>query len=66
MLTDSGGFQMVSLLKLAKITEDGVTFQSPYDGTHIYEVYSYSRSLFEQNLAEQKAYRRKGEQNFLS
>jgi tRNA-guanine family transglycosylase len=29
MLTDSGGFQMVSLLKLAEITEEGVTFQSP-------------------------------------
>ena len=33
ILTDSGGFQMVSLLKLAKITEDGVEFQSPTDGS---------------------------------
>ncbi|KAG0494671.1 hypothetical protein HPP92_005665 [Vanilla planifolia] len=32
LLTDSGGFQMVSLLHLADITEDGVTFQSPVDG----------------------------------
>lgn len=32
MLTDSGGFQMVSLLKLAEITEDGVKFQSPFGG----------------------------------
>jgi len=32
LLTDSGGFQMVSLLKLAKITEEGVVFQSPRDG----------------------------------
>ncbi len=32
MLTDSGGFQMVSLLKLARITEEGVNFQSPVDG----------------------------------
>lgn len=32
LLTDSGGFQMVSLLKLAKITEEGVRFQSPVDG----------------------------------
>eukprot|EP00887_Chlorella_sp_A99_P002668 scaffold6.g2668.t1 len=32
MLTDSGGFQMVSLLHLADITEEGVTFQSPNDG----------------------------------
>ncbi|KAJ9577244.1 hypothetical protein L9F63_006218, partial [Diploptera punctata] len=30
LLTDSGGFQMVSLLKLAEITEEGVKFQSPY------------------------------------
>lgn len=28
LLTDSGGFQMVSLLKLAEITEQGVKFQS--------------------------------------
>ncbi|ONM55083.1 Queuine tRNA-ribosyltransferase [Zea mays] len=32
LLTDSGGFQMVSLLHLADITEEGVTFQSPVDG----------------------------------
>ncbi|XP_071923941.1 uncharacterized protein [Coffea arabica] len=32
LLTDSGGFQMVSLLHLADITEKGVTFQSPVDG----------------------------------
>lgn len=31
LLTDSGGFQMVSLLKLAKITEEGVKFQSLND-----------------------------------
>lgn len=31
LLTDSGGFQMVSLLKLAEITEEGVTFESPFD-----------------------------------
>lgn len=31
MLTDSGGFQMVSLLKLAEITEEGVAFRSPVD-----------------------------------
>lgn len=29
ILTDSGGFQMVSLLKLAEITEEGVTFVHP-------------------------------------
>jgi queuine tRNA-ribosyltransferase catalytic subunit len=32
LLTDSGGFQMVSLLKLAEITEEGVQFSSPFDG----------------------------------
>ena len=32
ILTDSGGFQMVSLLKLAEITEQGVRFQNPDDG----------------------------------
>lgn len=33
LLTDSGGFQMVSLLKLATITEEGVRFLSPHDGS---------------------------------
>ncbi|CAL5229875.1 g13287 [Coccomyxa viridis] len=33
MLTDSGGFQMVSLLHLANITEEGVQFASPVDGS---------------------------------
>lgn len=33
LLTDSGGFQMVSLLRLAEITEEGVRFQSPHDGS---------------------------------
>ncbi|KAG5681434.1 hypothetical protein PVAND_010870 [Polypedilum vanderplanki] len=33
LLTDSGGFQMVSLLELAEITEEGVKFQSPFDST---------------------------------
>jgi len=31
LLTDSGGFQMVSLLKLALVTEEGVRFESPHD-----------------------------------
>jgi queuine tRNA-ribosyltransferase len=30
VLTDSGGFQMVSLLKLAEITEEGVCFENPF------------------------------------
>lgn len=33
MLTDSGGFQVFSLSKLRKIEDDGVTFQSPIDGS---------------------------------
>ncbi|MGH3055553.1 MAG: tRNA-ribosyltransferase family protein, partial [Gaiellaceae bacterium] len=33
ILTDSGGFQMVSLLKLAEITENGVTFDDPYSSS---------------------------------
>lgn len=33
MLTDSGGFQIYSLAKLRKISEEGVTFQSHLDGT---------------------------------
>lgn len=33
ILTDSGGFQVMSLSKLRKITEDGVTFQSHIDGS---------------------------------
>ncbi|BET02334.1 TATA-box-Hypothetical protein protein [Nesidiocoris tenuis] len=33
LLTDSGGFQMVSLLKFAEIVEEGVTFESPYDSS---------------------------------
>jgi len=30
LLTDSGGFQMVSLAKLSKVTEEGVTFENPF------------------------------------
>jgi queuine tRNA-ribosyltransferase len=33
ILTDSGGFQVMSLSKLRTMTEDGVTFQSHLDGT---------------------------------
>ncbi len=33
ILTDSGGFQVMSLEQLRKITEDGVTFRSHLDGT---------------------------------
>jgi queuine tRNA-ribosyltransferase len=33
ILTDSGGFQVMSLSKIAKVTEEGVTFQSHIDGS---------------------------------
>ena len=33
MLTDSGGFQVFSLAELREITEEGVTFKSPIDGS---------------------------------
>jgi queuine tRNA-ribosyltransferase len=36
ILTDSGGFQVWSLSKLRKITEAGVNFRSPIDGTAIF------------------------------
>lgn len=34
LLTDSGGFQMVSLLQLAEIDENGVNFKSPFDDSN--------------------------------
>tara|TARA_R110001599_G_scaffold16699_5_gene67716 strand:- start:1926 stop:3107 length:1182 start_codon:yes stop_codon:yes gene_type:complete len=36
ILTDSGGFQVWSLGKLRKITEAGVSFKSPVDGSSVY------------------------------
>ena len=36
ILTDSGGFQVFSLAKLRKITEEGVTFNSHIDGKRIF------------------------------
>lgn len=36
VLTDSGGFQVFSLSKLRKITEEGVTFSSHLDGRRIF------------------------------
>ena len=33
MLTDSGGFQVFSLAEMRQITEEGVTFKSPIDGS---------------------------------
>ncbi|KAL4937980.1 hypothetical protein BDV06DRAFT_215469 [Aspergillus oleicola] len=45
ILTDSGGFQMVSLLKLANVTEEGVRFLSPHDGTPMLLTPEHSISL---------------------
>ncbi|HFC29589.1 MAG TPA: tRNA guanosine(34) transglycosylase Tgt, partial [Oceanospirillales bacterium] len=36
ILTDSGGFQVFSLAKSRKITEQGVTFASPVDGSKVF------------------------------
>jgi queuine tRNA-ribosyltransferase len=35
ILTDSGGFQVFSLRKLCKISEEGVLFRSPLDGSEV-------------------------------
>ena len=48
MLTDSGGFQMVSLLALAEIGEDGVWFASPVDGKRM--LLTPEKSMHIQNL----------------
>jgi len=36
ILTDSGGFQVFSLCKLRKLTEEGVRFRSPIDGAEVF------------------------------
>ena len=36
ILTDSGGFQVFSLAHRRKITEQGVTFNSPVDGSKVF------------------------------
>ena len=36
ILTDSGGFQVWSLGKMRKITEEGVRFRSPIDGAEVF------------------------------
>jgi queuine tRNA-ribosyltransferase len=43
MLTDSGGFQVMSLSKISKVKEDAVTFQSHIDGSR--HVLSPERSI---------------------
>lgn len=48
ILTDSGGFQVMSLSKLRKLTEEGVTFSSHIDGSK--HVLTPERSVEIQNL----------------
>jgi queuine tRNA-ribosyltransferase len=48
ILTDSGGYQVMSLSKLRKIAEEGVTFQSHIDGSRHH--LSPERSMEIQNL----------------
>ena len=36
ILTDSGGFQVFSLAKMRKISEQGVSFRSPVDGAEVF------------------------------
>ena len=49
ILTDSGGFQVMSLQKFRKITDDGIEFQSHIDGS--YHFFSPERVIqIEQNL----------------
>ena len=45
ILTDSGGFQVFSLAKLRKITENGVLFNSPVDGRKIELTPEYSMQI---------------------
>ncbi len=48
MLTDSGGFQVMSLAQLRKVTEDAVTFRSHLDGASV--VLSPERAVEVQRL----------------
>lgn len=50
ILTDSGGFQVMSLAQLRKITEEGVTFRSHLDGSKI--LLSPERSIEIQDLLQ--------------
>jgi len=49
ILTDSGGFQVFSLAKLNKITDDGVAFQSHWDGSRHMFTPEFSMEI-QQNL----------------
>ena len=45
ILTDSGGFQVFSLADMRKISEQGVTFQSPIDGRKVELTPEYSMQV---------------------
>ena len=45
ILTDSGGFQVFSLAKLRKITEEGVKFNSPIDGKKIMTAFRINKNF---------------------
>lgn len=45
ILTDSGGFQVYSLSKSRKITEEGVRFQSIYDGSYHFFTPEYAMDV---------------------
>jgi queuine tRNA-ribosyltransferase len=45
ILTDSGGFQVFSLAKMRKITEQGVIFNSPVDGSKVELTPEYSMQV---------------------
>ncbi|KAH9949580.1 tRNA-guanine(15) transglycosylase-like protein [Amylocystis lapponica] len=45
LLTDSGGFQLVSLNKFTKITEEGALFSSPFNGEPTMLTYIYSHAI---------------------
>lgn len=49
---DSGGFQMVSLVELSEVTEEGVKFRSPYDCKEI--LLSPEKSISIQNSLGQQ------------
>ena len=48
LLTDSGGFQMVSLVQFADITEQGVKFRSPYGGIYFSSSELISHYIFQE------------------
>ncbi|NXH02841.1 TGT ribosyltransferase, partial [Loxia leucoptera] len=52
LLTDSGGFQMVSLLELSEVSEEGVRFQPPHGGEEI--LLSPEKSMEIQNALGQR------------